>query len=59
MERKSKKLNQKNAKYIVKKVLNLHSIKLDTPKDINNIFHINKLYTTSTDLLFSQSVDDT
>ena len=59
IERKSKKLNQKNAKYTIKKILNSHSIKLDILKDINNIFYINKLHTTNTDPLFSQSVNNT
>ena len=59
MKKKSKKLDQKNAKYIVKKVLNSHSMKLNTLKDINDVFYVNKLYMANTDPLFSQPVDNT
>ena len=59
MRKESKKLNWKNAKYIIKKILNSYSVKLDIPKNINDIFHIDKLYAINIDPFFSQLIDNT
>ena len=56
--RKSKKLDWKNIKYIIKKVLNLYSVKLDILKSINNAFYVNILYIISTDFFFSQLINN-
>ena len=40
----NKKLDWKNTKYTIKKIINLYLIKLDISKGFNNTFHIDKLY---------------
>ena len=59
MGRKSKKLDWKNVKYIIKKILNSYLVKLDTPKGINDVFYVNKLCAASINLFFNQLIDDT
>ena len=56
--KESKKFDWKNAKYIVKKVINSYLIKLDISRGINNSFHIDKLRLVNNNLFFSQLVDD-
>ena len=58
MKKKNKKLNWKNIKYTIKKILNLYLIKLNISKNINDIFYVNKLYITNTDPLFNQLIDN-
>ena len=41
--RPSKKLDWKNAKYTVTKVIDSHSVQLNTPPGINNVFHVDQL----------------
>ena len=45
--RDSKKLNWKNTKYIIKKIINLYSMKLDISKNFNNAFYVDKLHLTN------------
>ena len=56
--RQSKKLDWKNAKYIVTEVIGSHSYRLNTPTGIHNVFHVDLLRTASTDPLDSQITDD-
>ena len=51
--RNNKKLDWKNAKYIVKKIINLYSVKFDIFKGVYDVFYVNKLYLTEIDLFFS------
>ena len=44
-----KKLNWKNAKYTVLKVISSHSYRLDTPPGIHNVFHASLLKRAATD----------
>ena len=53
IRRDSKKLNWKNAKYIVKKIINSHLIKFDILSGLNNAFHVNKLRLVNDDLLLN------
>ena len=53
IERDSKKLDWKNAKYTVKKIINLYSVKLDMSKGLNNVFYVDKLCLANADLLLS------
>ena len=56
--RPSKKLDWKNAKYTVIEAIGSHSYRLDTPREIHNVFHSNLLRSASTDPLDSQVTDD-
>ena len=56
--RSSKKLDWKNAKYTVTKIIGSHSYRLDTPPGIHNVFHSDLLHAASTDPLDSQVTDD-
>lgn len=49
--RKSKKLDWKNAKYTVVKVINSHSVELDTPLGPHSVFYVDWLKLTSNDPL--------
>lgn len=57
--RPSKKLDWKNAKYTVIEVIDSHSVKLNTPPGINNVFHVDRLRLASSDPFPSQPNDDT
>ena len=58
IKKDNKKFNQKNTKYIIKKVINSYLIKLDISKGFNDVFHVDKLYLANIDPLSSQSGDD-
>ena len=49
--RQSRKLDWKNAKYTVIKVVNSYSVKLDTPPGHHPVFYINRLRLASSDPL--------
>ena len=49
-----KKLDQKNAKYTVLKVISSHNYKLDTPPRIHNVFHASLLKRAAADPFPSQ-----
>ena len=57
--RPSRKLDWKNAKYTVTEVVDSHSVKLNTPPGINNVFHVDRLRLASSDPFPSQPNDDT
>ena len=57
--RDSKKLDWKNAKYIIKKIINLYLVKLNTSKNLNDAFHVDKLHLANTDPLLSQPRNNT
>ena len=56
--RPCKKLDWKNAKYIVIEVVGLYSYRLNTPLGIYNVFHSDLLHVALTDPLDSQATDD-
>ena len=55
----SKKLNWKNIKYIIKKVINLYLMKFNISLGLNNAFYINKLYLINNNPLLNQFINDT
>jgi hypothetical protein len=57
--RPKKKLDWKNAKYTVTKVINSHSVRLNTLPEIHNVFHVDRLRLASSDPFPSQPNDDT
>ena len=56
--RPSRKLDWKNAKYTVTEIIDSHSVRLNTPPGINNVFHVDRLRLASSDPFPSQSNDD-
>jgi hypothetical protein len=57
--RQSKKLDAKQAKYTVIKIVGTYSYRLDTPLGIHNVFYSQLLRPASYDPLLSQEQDDT
>jgi hypothetical protein len=57
--RPNKKLDWKNAKYTVTEVINSHSVRLNTPPGIHNVFHVDRLRLASSDPFPSQPNNDT
>jgi hypothetical protein len=57
-DRKSKKLDSKNAKYTVTKVIGSHSFELDVPKGIHPVFHSKLLRPAASDPFPSQVQSD-
>jgi hypothetical protein len=57
-QRPNKKLDWKNAKYTVTEVIDSHSVRLNTPPGINNVFHVDRLRLASSDPFPSQPSDD-
>jgi hypothetical protein len=56
IDRPCKKLNWKNAKYIIMKVVGSYAVRLNTPPGIHNIFHVMLLQKATNNLLPSQIV---
>ena len=56
--RVSKKLDWKNAKYTVIRVIDSHSVELDTPPGPHPVFHVDRLKLASSDPLPYQAQDD-
>ena len=54
----NKKLDAKQAKYTILENMGFHNFKLNTPPDIRNVFHVDRLRAASMDLFFSQIFDD-
>jgi hypothetical protein len=55
-DRPFKKLNDKNKKFIIIKVVNSHAYRLDTPFNIDNVFYVFLLRPADIDLFLSQMV---
>jgi hypothetical protein len=55
----NKKLDWKNAKYTVTEVINSHSVRLNIPPGIHNVFHVDCLRLASSDPFPSLLNDDT
>jgi hypothetical protein len=53
-----KKFDNKNNKFIIKKVINFHVYQLNILFDINNIFYVFLLRSADTNLLLSQIITD-
>jgi hypothetical protein len=58
-DRPNKKLDWKNAKYTVQRVLGSHTVRLNTPPGIHPVFHVDLLRPAAIDALPSQQLDDT
>ena len=58
IDRPCKKLDWKNAKYTVLKIVSSHSYKLDTPPGIHNVFHASLLKRIATDPFPNQRQDN-
>jgi hypothetical protein len=56
--RELRKLDWKNAKYTVLKVIDSHLVKLNTLPGSYLVFYVDRLRLASTDLLLSQTQDD-
>ena len=54
----NKKLDWKNAKFTIIKLISTHTVWLDTPPGIYPIFHVDLLRPASTDPLLSQVSDN-
>ena len=50
----NKKLDAKQVKYTIFEDMGFHNFRLNTPPDIRNVFHVDKLRAFSKDFLFSQ-----
>ena len=49
---------RKHIKYTVLENINFHNFRLDTPTNIRNVFHVDRLRATSMDLFLSPNSDD-
>ena len=56
--RESKKLDYKCAKFTVTETFDTHSVRLNTPPGVHDVFHVDRLRLASTDPLPSQEQDD-
>ena len=56
--RPSKKLDWKNAKFEVTRIVNPHNVELNTPPGIHPVFHVDRLRLHPNDPLPSQQTDD-
>ena len=54
----NKKFDWKNIKYIIKKIINSYSVKLDMFKGFNNVFYVDKLCLINIDFFLSQFVSN-
>ena len=54
----NKKFDTKQIKYTILEDMGFYNFRLDTPRGIRNVFHVNKLRAASTNFLFSQTSDD-
>ena len=54
----NKKLDAKQTKYTILKNMGYQNFRLNTPPNIRNVFHVDKLRAASADLLFSQISND-
>ena len=55
---KNKKLDAKQAKYTIFENMGFHNFRLNTPPNIHNVFHVDKLRAVLTDLFFPQISND-
>ena len=54
----NKKLDAKQAKYTIFEDMGSHNCKLNTPPNIRNVFHVDRLRAVSIDLFFPKIFDD-
>ena len=54
----NKKLDAKQTKYTILENMGFHNFRFNTPPNIRNVFHVDKLRAVSKDRLFSQVSDD-